>query len=109
MSGGIPDGFEWLEPWRPAGADDDLSDQLAVEISKGHVLSGETVKTIGRRSDADDVLFALQDGRVAEVHLTWRASAETDPRWPSTTIYSSIDDWRRMSMVPDNAESSSED
>jgi hypothetical protein len=64
------------------------------------VLAGETVRLIARRQDTDDALFALDGGRVAEVHMTWRQSTEEDPRWPATAVFPSIEDWARESMVP---------
>lgn len=50
--------------------------------------------------DTDDALFALDDGRVAEVHLTWRQGTEPDPRWPFTALFPSLEDWMRLAMVP---------
>lgn len=93
----------WLAPW--GGLDDEkiaaaLAEQLAREIAPGHVLEGKTVHCIARRDDTDDVLFAIDDGRFAEVHLTWRQSRETDPHWPSTAIFASLDEWARDSMQP---------
>jgi hypothetical protein len=44
----------------------------------------------------------MPDGKVAEVHLTWRGDIETDPRWPSTQIYGTIDEWRETSMRLDH-------
>jgi hypothetical protein len=55
---------------------------------------------IARRDDTDDALFLLEDGRVAEVHMTWRKSAEPDPRWPATAIFASLEDWARERMAP---------
>jgi len=28
------------------------------------------------------------------VHLTWSRHRESDPRWPETAIYGSIEEWR---------------
>ena len=99
----------WLEPWYPV---DEFGPEKAVEMAAAlekqfrreiccsHVLHGESVSLIARRADTDDVLFALADGRVAEVHLTWRRGTEPDPRWPDTRIFASLEEWRRESMVP---------
>ena len=99
--------LEWLTPWYPVvdgyiGAG--LERQLAVEISRRHVLFGETCRLIARREDTDDALFALPGGRVAEVHLTWSSRTEQDPRWPATAVFGSLEDWARDSMVPLHAE-----
>lgn len=103
----MPTPFTWFAPWYPI--EDDavaaaLVRQLAVELSERHVLHGESVRLVARRSDTDDALFALSGGRVAEVHMTWRKSAEPDPRWPATAIFASLDDWARHSMAPLHAE-----
>jgi hypothetical protein len=94
---------EWLEPWYPVSDPSicaGLENQLRLEISDRHVLAGERARLIGRRSDTDDALFELQDGRIAEVHMTWRTSTEPDPRWPATAIFGSLEEWRRNSMIP---------
>ena len=99
--------FAWLAPWYPIEDEDiaaALVRQLTVELSAQHALHGESVRLLARRGDTDDALFALNGGRVAEVHMTWRKSADTDPRWPATAIFASLDDWARESMVPLHAE-----
>ncbi len=92
----------WLEPWYPVEGDGRaLEEQLARECGPGHRLFGVKVKLIARRGDTDDALFALADGRVAEVHLTWRQSGpEPDPAWPATGIHAALEDWARDSMIP---------
>lgn len=99
----MTDGLAWLPPWNPV--DDEaqskaLERQLRREIAPGHVLTGHTVRLIARRDDTDDALFALEDGCVAEVHMTWRTSRETDPRWPATAIFASLGVWAEESMKP---------
>jgi hypothetical protein len=100
---------DWLEPWYSIdefGAERGvemaaaLEAQLRREISPLHVLAAETVRAIARRQDMDTVLFALDGGRVAEVHLTWNRGTETDPRWPGCAIFGSLEDWQRTSMAP---------
>lgn len=100
---------EWLEPWYPVGEFGAergvemaalMERQLRREICDRHVLHGVAVRLIARRADTDDVLFALDGGRLAEVHLTWRRGTEPDPRWPQTAIFGSLEDWRRESMIP---------
>jgi hypothetical protein len=98
----MPPSFEWLDPWYgiDAGKGVALERELSHEISPRHILSGEPVQLIARRRDADDALFALTDGRVAEVHLTWKNQMESDPRWPATSIYASREAWARENMRP---------
>lgn len=95
--------IEWHAPWYAVDAADvtrGLERQLAVEAGPGHLLHGVEVRLIARRVDTDDALFALSDGRVAEVHLTWRKGAEPDPRWPVTLIFRSLAAWAGASMRP---------
>lgn len=99
----MPGTFEWLSPWYAVESVDvcvGLEAQLRREISARHVLHGESVRLIARRDDTDDALFVLADGRVAEVHLTWKNGTEEDPRWPATGIFASLDEWARESMAP---------
>ncbi len=99
----MTDSLQWLAPWYPIDDADiraGLERQLAVEVSPRHVLYGTSVRLIARRDDTDDALFALEDGRVAEVHLTWKSSAEEDPRWPATAVFASLDEWAVESMRP---------
>lgn len=100
----MPSFMEWLDPWYPvtdAGQGAGLEAELARELIPGHCLYGLAgPRLIARRTDTDDVLFALPDGRVAEVHLTWRQSPETDPNWPATAIFPSLETWHRESMRP---------
>jgi hypothetical protein len=86
----------WIEPWVPLQRDHEqmlLQTELNTELDEAHPLFGNPALAIARRYDRDDVLFQLSDGRVAEVHLTWRGARETDPRWPRTVIYASITHW----------------
>lgn len=97
---------EWLEPWHRLGEGRErlyFEAELEKEIGQDHPLSGLPRRILARRHDQDDVLVALENGengRVAEVHLTWRQSREPDPRWPETTIFESIGEWRRLRMNP---------
>lgn len=98
--------IDWLAPWHPAEGDcKALEDQLARECGPRHRLFDVKAKLIARRADTDDALFALPDGRVAEVHLTWRQTGpEPDSRWPAAGIHASLEDWARDSMIPLAAE-----
>ncbi len=93
---------DWLLPWYEADQSErsGLEAQLSREIAPGHVLEGVEVRLIARRQDTDDALFILADGRVAEVHLTWRRTRETDPHWPGTAVFESLEQWANESMIP---------
>ena len=72
----------------------DLEEELARELSPGHVLYGVHATAMGRRWRRDDVLFVLGDGRFAQVHLTRRQ--ESNRAWPSTDVYDSFEDWKAV-------------
>jgi hypothetical protein len=94
----------WLEPWRPASSG--LEAELEREINPQHLLFGRKAISVGRRDDRDDVLFLLPDNPdpLAVVHLTWTGKRETNPKWPHTTFYSSLDDWMERCMKADHLE-----
>ncbi|WP_277560947.1 hypothetical protein [Acinetobacter beijerinckii] len=72
-----------------------FSNELNRELIIGHVLFAKKAVAIARKDGEDDVLFYLegQDDQYAEVHLTW--NNETNPRWPSTSLFRSLDDWKK--------------
>jgi hypothetical protein len=93
---------EWLEPWY--GVEDEgqrmlLEIELEKELSKGHPLWKSSRRVVAKRSDQDDVLVTTENGRVAEVHLTWSRKKEAG-QWPSTVVFESIGEWRRQRMFP---------
>ena len=99
--------MEWCRPWeRLKDSCEALVSELQREFSPLHVLHGVPVVPVARRIDCDDILFATADPSkpLAVVHLTWAGKAERDPRWPSTTIYPSWQDWIERCLVPDHKE-----
>ena len=60
-----------------------------------------------RSKAADDVLFSMNNGQVAIVHLTWSAQAETPP-WPRHRLYPTLDAWAQQLMKPEHAEYSNQ-
>ena len=91
----LPTDFDWLSPWSPISQNDrkGIEDELRREMPEGHVLAQCEILAIGASDNYDDFLFATDcpNKPIAAVHLTW--SAETDPAWPSTVVYASIDEW----------------
>jgi hypothetical protein len=76
------------KPW------DGLVKQIYKEVGNGHVLKGFQLQLLARRLDSDDAVFALHDGRVAEVHMTWRQDGpETNPRFPATAVFPNFEEW----------------
>jgi hypothetical protein len=91
--------FEWFKPWYPVNDDSKDSEKMEAELRKElpekHVLWGEKTKLIARAQDADDCLFLLEDGRVAEVHLTWSGKREPDAKWPQAVIHKNLEHWSK--------------
>jgi hypothetical protein len=87
---------DFLEPWQAVedGQRAKLEQELARELPAGHVLAGKAVRAVAARTDRDDVLFLVPDGGCAVVHLTWSGRREASSEWPSTVLYSSLDEWR---------------
>lgn len=95
--------FTFLEPWRalPAERAEALLREVQIELSPGHPLYGAKLTAIAVSRLADDVLFLLEDGRVTNVHLTWRGGAERNP-WPKHRIHASFGEWAQQVMIPDH-------
>jgi hypothetical protein len=97
--------MQYLEPWIPAGNRAlKLQRELAQEIGPGHPLTGRSMQAVAVRQDCDDVLFVSTDEPklVAVVHLTYAAHPESDPRWPETTLFASMEDWFECGMKADH-------
>ena len=75
-----------------------LEGELRREVGPAHILAGAEATLVARRRDADDALFVTDDGRFAEVHLTWRAVRESDPHFPTTMVYHSLEEWALARM-----------
>ncbi len=98
--------LKFVAPWqsvRDAQNGADLTRELQLELSPGHLLYGLNLIPIAFSTKADDVLFGLSDGRVASVHLTWRGGPE-EPPWPNSRIYVNLQQWAQELMVPENLE-----
>jgi hypothetical protein len=60
------------------------------------------MRTLARRQDCDDVLFAVEDGsgQVVIVHLTWARHPEPAP-WPIAAMCPSLAVWAAEGMRAD--------
>jgi len=86
----------WPDGWYPESAKKvphAWEQELQLEVSPKHILWQQQVRLVARRHDRDEALFELDDGRVAEVHLTWRQAEEPDGKWPWTVVFSNLDQW----------------
>jgi hypothetical protein len=96
---------EWRIPWHPiVNADEQrgLLAELRRELPQAHPLYGSNVTSIARRQDCDDVLFRIDDGRVAIVHLTFSGKTEPTAELPWTTIFESLELFVEKSMKPEH-------
>jgi hypothetical protein len=103
----VPDALEVLHPWQIISDSSDaerFSAELFAELSPKHALYGLKTTAVAHRIDRDEVLFKIDGGNapLAVVHLTWRR--ESDPRWPTTTLFASWEEWVRDEMIPANEE-----
>jgi hypothetical protein len=93
--------LQFLKPWvesdpEPAAA---FLHELQLELASAHPLHGRKLTVIAHSRAADDVLFRIDDGGVADVHLTWSGHVEQPP-WPGHQVYASIEEWVQQVMIP---------
>ncbi len=87
--------MKWTEVWEETTQDEQkaLEAELKREVILGHPLYNMSVSAIARRTDCDDVLFAVAgSSSVAVVHLSY--GVETNPFWPPTQFFGSLDEWK---------------
>jgi hypothetical protein len=77
-------------------------EELESELGAGHMLEGVKLEPIARADGVDDYLFLAEDGRVAEVHLTFANRPERPP-WPGAALYESLEHWRKEKDDDENA------
>jgi len=96
------DNDSFLDPWQFTNSEKFIL-ELRKEVCIEHVLYNKKLKIIARRCDRDEYLFQLIDeGKFAQVHLTWRGSVEPDPLWPATALFDSFDIWVEKVMKQDH-------
>lgn len=94
---------DFLKPWHAVTTEqaEEMLRESREEIAPGHELHGVSIVPIGFSQQADDILVALDDGRVALVHLTWGRRPEPPP-WPRTRIFATLDAWASQIMIPES-------
>ncbi len=98
--------INWKKPWIPLSEEESkgVGIELKKEISEKHQLYGVNIRAIAKRIDCDDVLFEIENGAFAVVHLTYAQYPEPDPQWPYTIKYNNVDDLIKNCLVPNNEE-----
>ena len=66
-----------------------LESELARKAAEDHALTGEAVRAVAACSACDEVLFGLDDGRFASVHLSSVNDAPDSAPWPATQLHDS--------------------
>jgi hypothetical protein len=79
-----------------------FAEELQSELGKGHMLYGLALRPIARADGRDDYLFQAEDGRVAEVHLTFANRPERPP-WPGASLFDTLEAWRKEKQDEQNA------
>ena len=94
----------WLEPWRGLAEANrrPFETELQRELSPAHPLFDIGAEAIGKSEANDDVLFQLQNGEFALVHLTWTGHIEATGQWPYYELYQSWNDFVTQRMQHDN-------
>lgn len=84
----------WPPGWRPVEGDEaqGLARRLRADLAPAHILVGRTFEVIARREDADDVLLRLDDGEIAEMHMTWAKQASE--KFPGVLLFLDFTDWQ---------------
>ncbi len=97
-----------LEPWIALNIERKfaLEGELQTEISINHILANCDCSALCASLQCDDVLFAIHnEGDVrasyALVHLTWSNHKEQNPKFPSTTLFNSFEEFKEKRMSQD--------
>ncbi len=97
----------FLVPWYPLSGTraEYFEEELAREVAPHHPLHGRLFIAVGITGASDDVLFRLDDGTFAQVHLTYtRNPPEGFPNVRRTRLYKTLADWMLAVMLADHVD-----
>ena len=78
---------------------DSLINQLQLELSDNHILSNKSIELIARKTNNNDIILKLENGRIAVVHLTWKSKKEIEG-YPLTRLYKDkIEFWEKEMKI----------
>ncbi|WP_165813964.1 hypothetical protein [Terrimonas sp.] len=91
-----------LKPWQSIENPSFYETELKKEVSFFHPLNWKKVRAIANRTDRDDVVFEVLNGRskYAIVHLTWRK--ENSRKFPITKFYIDWQDIYKNRLLEDH-------
>ena len=92
--------LNWQKPWQFV-LEPSTVDELKRELNKNHVLRGKSCVQVARRCDNDDVVYIVNDEKLAFVHLTWSGKEDRCDEFPWTVIYDSVKDFVEKQLNPD--------
>jgi hypothetical protein len=72
----------WFRPQSQLAAA--LAAEACSEIGAAHELAGHELTAVVQCAGCDEVIFSVDDGTFARVHLSWAQHPEPEP-WPATT------------------------
>lgn len=99
-------GLLFLKPWKAlseAGAKV-YEDELARELAVHRPLYGHQFYAVAITVESDDVLYRLDDGTFAQVHLTFMKESPERPGWPGHDVFETLADWMIERMLPSHIE-----
>ena len=81
-----------------------FEDELARELAPHHALYTRRCTAVAQTGASDDVLFRLDNGTFAQVHLTFTQNPPERPGWPGYDVFKTLADWMIERMLPDHTD-----
>lgn len=95
-----------LKPWRwAADCAETLERELRRQVGRRHRLHGKLAVALARRTDIDQVLFAVEDAAApfAIAGLDWQDEGPKLSDWqPATQVYATLGEWFHRCVEPDH-------
>jgi hypothetical protein len=93
----------FLKPWRRVTDEQAMffEGELKRVLAPHHPLFGRHLAAAAVTCETDDVLFQLDEGVLAQVHLTYALHPEA-PGFPYCQMFSTFGDWMLEAMLSDH-------
>ncbi|HYL74548.1 MAG TPA: hypothetical protein VEU96_10105 [Bryobacteraceae bacterium] len=94
----------FLKPWEPLYGDRAkyFEQELARELPEHHPLCSKRYTALAKTEVSDDILYCLDDGTYAQVHLTFTKGPPERPGWPGHQAFEALADWMVGRMLADH-------